>query len=383
LVLYVDDERPNRIVFEQNVKAEFRVKSVPDASTALAVLASEEVAVLVSDIRMPQIDGLELLRIVKEKYPDTLRMVITAFSDIDPILAALNEGLVSRYIVKPFVAREVRQALRWACELFVLGKQAREVLMRILHNERLASLGSFTALYVHDLKNPIMAAEATVAELKLFLDDIPEVRNAIEKAPIDPSTKEKLLGKVATAAEMVGEAADATKVVRDMIWDLKEFLEPPKGQVVRPLIDPKKVIEKVLKMFAQVQVHRDTALRYDGPDELPQIRMKSIALTQVMLNLVGNASQAVQARRESNHKVEVIARPIGDMLEVKIQDDGVGMPPEVLERVGSPFFTTRAEGTGLGIANCQRLVGSAGGRILIESTQGVGTTVTLLLPIAA
>jgi signal transduction histidine kinase len=71
------------------------------------------------------------------------------------------------------------------------------------------------------------------------------------------------------------------------------------------------------------------------------------------------------------------------MLELKVRDEGVGMAPDVLKRVGTPWFTTRKEGTGLGLANCQRLVGSAGGRLRIESEQGVGTTVTILLPTAA
>jgi len=70
------------------------------------------------------------------------------------------------------------------------------------------------------------------------------------------------------------------------------------------------------------------------------------------------------------------------MLELLIQDDGVGMSPDVLGRIGTPFFTTRSEGTGLGIAQCQRLVGTAGGRFRIDSELGKGTVVTILLPTA-
>src|SRR5262245_33395050 len=116
LVLYADDDRSNRVVFEHSLH-EFRIKTVADAKSALDILAAEEVAVLVSDIRMPEIDGLELLRIAKERYPQTIRMVITAFSDVDPILKAINEGLVARYIVKPWDRDELIQVLRWATEL--------------------------------------------------------------------------------------------------------------------------------------------------------------------------------------------------------------------------------------------------------------------------
>ena len=141
LVLYVDDERPNRIVFEASLRNEFRIKSVADAKSALEFLASDEVAVLVTDIRMPEMDGLELLAIVKERHPQTLRMVITAFSDIDPILRAINEGLVARYIIKPFERDELTQVLRWATELYSFGKESAELLKRILQTELLASLG--------------------------------------------------------------------------------------------------------------------------------------------------------------------------------------------------------------------------------------------------
>ena len=71
------------------------------------------------------------------------------------------------------------------------------------------------------------------------------------------------------------------------------------------------------------------------------------------------------------------------MVELSVHDDGVGIPADVLARIGTPFYTTRSEGTGLGVAQCQRLVGTAGGRFHIESEPGVGTTVTIMLPTAA
>ena len=107
LVLYVDDERPNRIVFEQAFGRQFNLKAVGDGQAALELLAANDVAIVVTDMRMPGMSGDELLRIVKDRWPSTIRVVITAFSDIEPILTAINEGLVARYLVKPWERAEV------------------------------------------------------------------------------------------------------------------------------------------------------------------------------------------------------------------------------------------------------------------------------------
>src|SRR5688572_16950163 len=157
LVLYVDDERANRVVFEQSLGDEFDVMCVGDAASALAVMGQREVAVLVTDMRMPEMTGEELLRIAKERHPRTIRMVITAYSDIDPILRAINEGLVARYIIKPWERNELVQILRWACEAYAFTHDSAELHHRLLQTEKLATLGNIAGALVHDLKTPLMS----------------------------------------------------------------------------------------------------------------------------------------------------------------------------------------------------------------------------------
>src|SRR6185503_20035556 len=122
LVLYVDDERGNRVVFETSMKAEFNVRVASEPQEALEILEANDVAVIVTDMRMPTMSGEELLRIAKERWPQSIRMVVTAYSDIDPILRAINEGLVARYIIKPWVRTELMQVLRWATEAWAMGR---------------------------------------------------------------------------------------------------------------------------------------------------------------------------------------------------------------------------------------------------------------------
>ena len=84
-ILYVDDERGNRVVFEQGLAKDFNLKTADDPQKALDIMSTNEVAVLVTDMRMPTMNGEELLRIAKERYPQTIRMVVTAYDDVDPI----------------------------------------------------------------------------------------------------------------------------------------------------------------------------------------------------------------------------------------------------------------------------------------------------------
>ncbi|HEY5944230.1 MAG TPA: ATP-binding protein, partial [Kofleriaceae bacterium] len=327
-------------------------------------------------------DGLELLRIAKEKHPNTLRMVITAFSDVDPILRAINEGLVARYIVKPWHREELVQVLRWATELWTFGKDSAQLLRRLLETERLASLGGLAALYVHDLKTPIMVVNNTLDELRAVAEAVPALHEAIQKAPIDERVKARLLQNVDDTPELVQDAKQASDFIGGMVKGLWEYIRNEKP-TEPPVIDPVPIIDFTLNMFQRVTVHVAAQIGYRGAKHLPHVRISPVDLTQVLVNLVNNAAQAVAARNEPNRHVAVEARTQGDMLELQVRDDGVGMPPEVLKKVGTPWFSTRAEGTGLGIANCQRLIGRAGGRMRIESEAGVGTTVTILLPTAA
>jgi signal transduction histidine kinase len=142
------------------------------------------------------------------------------------------------------------------------------------------------------------------------------------------------------------------------------------------------IVKSAMAICHDIALRARGLIVYEGPGELPAVRMAATELTQVLINLVANASQALLAAGKPGGRVTIGARRDDPWLVLRIADDGVGMAPEVLARVGTPFFTTRREGVGLGLAQCQRLVGKAGGTFKIESAAQVGTTVTIGLPIA-
>jgi two-component system response regulator PhcR len=383
IVLYVDDDRGNRIVFEQSLSAEFPLITAQNAAEALELLDSYEVAVVVSDMRMPTMSGEELLRVVKERHPQIIRMVVTAYADVEPILRAINEGLVARYIIKPWIRTELVQVLRWAIEAWKFSRDSAALHRRLLETERLATLGSIAGMLVHDLKQPLMSLLVNVEHLRELANAAPTLRDALLQAPIPSAQRSRLLELVDDLDPVTSDLRTSGSHLSELISGLRELGKPRDPRSPVAMTDPLPIVRHAMTVCQELAIPARASIGYEGPGELPRVRMSPTELTQVLINIVANGAQAVAARGVPHGRVSILARPDADMLELQVRDDGVGMAPEVLSRVGTPFFTTRPDGTGLGLAQCQRLIGTAGGRLRIESERGIGTTVTIILPTAA
>jgi signal transduction histidine kinase len=382
VVLYVDDERPNRVVFEKSFAARFRIRTASDGAEALTILATEPVAVLLTDQRMPGMTGDELLRTAKRDHPNVVRVVITAYSDIEPILAAINEGLVARYIVKPWDREEVDQLLRWALAAWEFSRDSAALQHRLLETERLATLGSIVGSVVHDLNQPVASMYMNCDRLTYLVQVLPVVRRlAGASSELSDKDRQHLDDLLTDLPEIIDEFRHSVEHMRGMTSDLHEFVRGTRREVgTVAATAPVPIIKHALGVCQDVAVRARGFLRYDGPDTLPTVRISSTELTQVLINLVTNAAHALGELPIGGGNVVVQAQELRDQIRFSISDTGAGMSPEVLERIGTPFFTTKRQGTGLGIAQCQRLVGKAGGQFRISSEPGKGTTVTFTLP---
>jgi Nif-specific regulatory protein len=122
-ILVVDDEQDNLDAFRFNFRKTFDILTAGGGAEALQILAEREVAVVVTDQRMPRMTGVELLREVRQRQPDCVGIILTAFTDVDVLIEAINLGQVYRYITKPWDAKEVRGVLQYAIERFDLQRE--------------------------------------------------------------------------------------------------------------------------------------------------------------------------------------------------------------------------------------------------------------------
>ncbi|SDJ91010.1 Response regulator receiver domain-containing protein [Catalinimonas alkaloidigena] len=127
-ILYVDDERHNLFSFHATFRKEYQVFTAQTGQEALELMEQEPIALVITDQRMPGMTGVQLLEKVLEKHPDTVRMVLTGYSDVDSIIAAINKGKVHSYITKPWKLNELEVTIRNALRAYQLEHENRALI---------------------------------------------------------------------------------------------------------------------------------------------------------------------------------------------------------------------------------------------------------------
>jgi PAS domain S-box-containing protein len=240
-------------------------------------------------------------------------------------------------------------------------EQARQHLQSLAHVARVSSMGEMASAIAHEINQPLTAiANYAYACIRLLRGGQASGGEALE-----------VMQRVAAEAERAGE------VVRKM----RSFVRGEEGQVTA--LDANFLVGEVLRLAApearQSGVELVPALR----EGLPEVLADSIQIQQVLLNLVRNAVEAIVAGDSAEREVRIeTARDEPGYVAIRVVDTGPGLAPEALARAFEPFYTTKSDGIGIGLALSRSIVDAHGGRLWATSTPGRGATFHLTLPIA-
>jgi signal transduction histidine kinase len=369
-IVYVDDDPTNLTVFEATFRRELKVITFSSAEAALKRLPElTDVAAVLSDQRMPGMSGVALLERSRELVPEAARMLVTAYSDMQAVIDAVNRGQVSRYFVKPWNREELLAALEDAVRFYVLQAKVRQMETLLLRSERLATIGQVSAGIAHELMNPVSYVIQNLAALRTEVGAL--IRHAGEQDRADDRVREA----VGEVPRIVDDLERGVKHIRQVAVGIRE---QARGESQEATCDVAEVADFASRI-ARVEIHGRARLSISGAPARAAI--SPVSLCQVLLNLMINAGHAMEGR-ERPGRIEVRWSEEGDRVRVCVEDDGCGIPPELQERVFDPLFTTKpvGVGTGLGLAISRELVVRSGGEIRLRSELNAGTVFELWLP---
>ena len=382
-ILFVDDEPQGCKWFARLFSDEFSIITAGSADEALHMLKERgaEVAVLVTDYRMPVRDGIDLLTVAQRDHRHVVRLLATAYADKEVALAAINQGRVLQILEKPFDDLQVRDALREA--LAIVEQRDRD---RVLIEGRAAAMRETLGFLAHELNTPLATVLGYMDAIKSRYRASdptapPGVARIVEKRPGDTLA-------MIEAAER--RTAYAMSLVATFVQSAREAYPGaapapvPASRLVATLLNdyPFEDGERAwVSCSTGGDTGGDTAGDTGGDFDLPGQRD---LLYLVLCTLTKNALLALRGGHEPRLHIALARLPDGQPGErqgvISFTDNGPGIPPEILARLTHEPVTTRAAqgGSGMGLLFCRRVVQSMGGLIEIHSEPGQGTRVTLL-----
>jgi len=358
------------------------------------------VPLVISDYQMSGMNGAEFLEQVYNEWPDTVRMILSLYGDLDAVLSAINRGHIYKFIPKPWDNDDLKITVANALERYDLYKQNRElaesltqkneelnrfnehleqlvvrrtqdlarVQEQLLQSQKLAAVGTLASGIAHDFNNMLAAIIGYTEMASIDCDD---------------GTKKKYLHQVLIAADR------AKNLIKQILTFSRQTSHDKKP------VDMRIILKEALALI-RASLSATIQIRSDITDSHCTINADLTQIHQIILNLCTNAAQAMG---EKGGFLDVTLMRIdvdsalpgrhpqlipGSYAKLTVADTGTGIDPAIRDRIFEPFFTTKeiGEGTGLGLSVVYGIVTDHGGTITVSGEVGKGAVFDVYLPCA-
>jgi signal transduction histidine kinase len=379
-ILVVDDE-PDVVKSVQDLlRIDYKVLGTTRASEAMDLLKGNEVHIVMTDQRMPEMTGVELLHNIRGGHPDAIRLLFTGYADIRAVIEAINQGNVYRYITKPWDPDELQTVIRDACQHYDLIVERKMLLNELKNknteleqaNQQLTVSNQLKQAFIqvasHELRTPLTIL---LGLAKLALRD-KSIQDPVHDFLVRMDRAAERLGKLVDQIVSMLLAQRFEQVLERCPTDLAAMLKQATDDV-RPFIE-------LRRQRLNVDVAQDIGtMNIDGGkirDSLNHLLLNAVKFTP------DGGELTMRARRGTD----------GGLI-ISVTDTGSGIDPQSLPRLFEPFFTAYdvsrhssgqyeygRRGLGLGLSVVKAFTELHSGKVTVDSEPGKGSTFTITLP---
>ena len=370
-ILLVDDEEGIRKVLGISLQdAGYEVLAAANGEEALNMFRAQQPALVLTDIKMPGMDGIELLQKIKQESADTEVIMLTGHGDLDLAIKSLQYEAAD-FITKPISDEALEIALKRAHDRMWMRHRLREYTeglealvyqktQQLVQSERLAAIGQTVTTLAHAIKNIIGGLSGGLFVLEKGM----ELSNEEYRA----QGWEMLKGNVAKIKNL---ALGLLNYAKDREPDFE-------------LCDPNEPMRQVFHLMLPRAEEAGVKLKMELAEDLNYTLLDPEAIHSCLLNLVTNAVDACRDFECVNRTLEIVIRSLnvdGWAVEYRVEDNGCGMDAETRKQVFNNFFSTKgSKGTGLGLMITRKVITEHGGAIELTSEKEKGSTFSIRLP---
>lgn len=382
-LLVIDDETEIVKALNRQFRRTYTVHMAESAQAGYEIMKAVPIQVIISDQRMPGMNGSEFFRKVKHEYPDAIRLLLTGYADVQAVIAAINDGNIFRYITKPWDPVELDTIVREAFDRHDLIMNNRHLLQELTTanetleqrvEQRTAELSEvnaqlrllstqkdkFMGMVVHDLRGP--------------LGNLQMCARLLGDPQLTPDDRTLFSGLI----------DDTVEKMLSLINDLLDINAIESGKLVleSTLVDIRKFTERISQLNTPLGAQKEIELVVERDPQLVIAVFDPKRVEQVLDNLINNAFKFSHPKTVVTLRVE----QVGDVLEFCVSDQGQGIKPDELPKLFGAFQRTSTRPTGgesssgLGLSICKRIIDLHHGSIEVTSEFGKGTTFIVKLP---
>ena len=306
-----------------------------------------------------------------------IQLPVSNNTEIGLLTESFNEMSYKIYLTRTDLKKKIK-------ELEAINKELKEAQGKLVHSAKMTSLGQLVAGVAHELNNPIGFIYSNTVHLKEYSEKLFELVDAIEKNPSASHQKKDEIDYEFIKKDLpklIKSCQDGAQRTRDIVLGLRNFSRLEEAQLKE--IDIRESLDTTLDLLQgeiknRIQIHRQY-------ETVPKVNCYASQVNQVFMNILSNAVQAIQNQGQiwiTVLPIKASSDQVGKV-QVSIQDSGMGMDRETLEKIFEPFFTTKGvgQGTGLGLSISYGIIQNHGGEIQVRSQKGIGTEFVIIIPI--